>query len=471
MIFSIEKKSPERIAAKSPDGSCLTYGELCEFSEKLKLHLQSRRLVFCFCENELGALAGYIGAVNCGAVPLLLDAKLKKEQLIELFQSYRPEYIWARDIQEAEGFISGKMLTDSKEYGLFQSIYFEKEEKELHKSLGLLLATSGSTGSPKLVRLSLENLESNARAICQYLSIDEKEKPISSLPMQYTYGLSVINSHLLAGACILMTKSSCVQTEFWEFFQKEEASSMAGVPYTYKILKRLRIFQKEIPSLHYMTQAGGRLPEELQEEIGSWAQRYGIKFYVMYGQTEATARMAYLPPEMCLKKPGSIGIAIPGGEFFLLNEKKEKITKPGTEGELIYRGENVSLGYAKNREDLCLGDVNQGILFTGDLAKMDEEGYFYITGRKKRFAKMYGIRVSLDECEKILKKEYPDADLACSGKDDNIQIFITKSEAAREAALFLADRLKLNFKGVSGIYIEKIPRNSSGKVLYSKLQQ
>ncbi len=471
MIFSIEKKSPERIAAKSPDGSCLTYGELCEFSEKLKLHLQNRRLVFCFCENELGALAGYIGAVNCGAVPLLLDAKLKKEQLTELFQSYRPEYIWVRDIQEAEDFISGKMLTGCKEYGLFQSIYFEKKEKELHKSLGLLLATSGSTGSPKLVRLSLENLESNARAICQYLFIDEKEKPITSLPMQYTYGLSVINSHLLAGACILMTKSSCVQTEFWEFFQKEKASSMAGVPYTYKILKRLKMFQKEIPSLHYMTQAGGRLSEELQEEIGSWAQGYGIKFYVMYGQTEATARMAYLPPEMCLKKPGSIGIAIPGGEFFLLNEKKEKITKPGTEGELIYRGENVSLGYARKREDLCLGDENHGELFTGDLAKMDEEGYFYITGRKKRFVKMYGIRVSLDECEKILKKEYPDADLACSGKDDNIQIFITKNEAAREAALFLADRLKLNFKGISEIYIEKIPRNSSGKVLYSKLQQ
>ena len=260
----------------------------------------------------------------------------------------------------------------------------------VHEKLALLLATSGSTGSPKLVRLSRENVESNARAIREYLKLDETERPITTLPMQYTYGLSILNSHLLAGGCILMTKESCVQEGFWKFFREQKATSLGGVPYTYQILKRLRFFEQEFPWLRSMTQAGGKLPADLVTEVGTWAQARGIRFYVMYGQTEATARMSYLPPEDCLKKPGSIGIPVPGGKFSLLGEDGEPVCGTGVDGELIYEGANVSLGYAKNKEDLMRGDENRGVLHTGDIARRDADGYYYIAGRKKRFIKLYG---------------------------------------------------------------------------------
>lgn len=249
-----------------------------------------------------------------------------------------------------------------------------------------------------------------------------------------------------------------------------------GVPYTYELFRRLHLFddraqkpgeQPWYQHLRYMTQAGGRLSEPLQQKIGIWAKEHGIEFVVMYGQTEATARMSYLPADHCLEKIGSIGIAIPGGTFHL-----EDVDPTTGVGELIYEGPNVTLGMAECRADLSKGDERQGVLHTGDLARVDEDGFYYIAGRKKRFLKIFGIRVGLDECERILQKAYAEVDceFVCVGTDDHLQIYTTDPTCAENAAELLADRLHISNRAVQAYYITEIPKNASGKTQYNKLQ-
>lgn len=339
----------------------------------------------------------------------------------------------------------------------------------LHPDLALLLTTSGSTGSPKLVRQSRENVAVNAAAIVDYLEIGEFDRAITTLPMSYTYGLSVINSHLLAGAELLLTEMSVMQRDFWKFFNKEKASSLAGVPYTYEMLKKLKFTDMLLPSLKYMTQAGGRLRPDLHKEFAEFAQEKHKRFYVMYGQTEATARMSYLPYGKSVEKCGSIGVAIPGCALSLLDEQGNPIEKPHVAGELIFEGRNVTHGYATALSDLSKDDENGGILHTGDMAEMDEDGYFYIVGRKKRFLKIYGNRVSLDECEELIEKHFG-VDSACTGVDDEMHIYITGKIGVEVVAEFISGKTGLNPKAFVVKHIDKIPRSGSGKKSYGELE-
>ena len=241
----------------------------------------------------------------------------------------------------------------------------------LYGELGLLLTTSGSTGSPKFVRQSYTNILDNARSIVTYLELDETERPITTLPMNYTYGLSIINSHLLVGASILVTDKTLMEKEFWSFFKESKATSFGGVPYTYEMLDKLRFYRMELPSLRTMTQAGGKILPELHEKFAKYAKEQGKRFVVMYGQCEATARMGYLPYEKAVEKKGSMGIVIPGGKFRLIDVNGKEITDPYITGELVYEGKNVTLGYAECKDDLGKGDERGGILETGDMAQFE----------------------------------------------------------------------------------------------------
>ena len=468
MIFSIEKRKRDAKAICTADSAAITYGELRAFMGQMGQVFHGRCLVFCMCENVPGAVAGYLGMLESGVVPLLLGTDLDMEQYAAFYHTYEPSYVWAPSdwADKMQEHIYGKVY-EAYGYCLWQTGF---QPCPMHDSLALLLATSGSTGSPKLVRLSRKNIESNAESIREYLNLDENERPVTTLPMQYTYGLSVINSHLLAGACILMTRESYVQSGFWKFLEEKRATSFGGVPYTYEILERMRIFTRPLPSLRSITQAGGKLPVALQKKVAAWAEAQDIRFFVMYGQTEATARMSYLPPENCLEKPGSIGIPIPGGKFSLMEENGEMICCPDVPGELVYAGENVSLGYAENKNDLRLGDENGGVLYTGDIAKRDADGYYYIVGRKKRFIKIFGVRVGLDACEEILRGHYEGVEFACSGSDNHLEIYGTDRQAVDQAAGYLAKYLKLNKKSFSAFYLPEIPKNDSGKIQYDRLR-
>lgn len=467
MMWNFSKYS-ENIAARQEDGLEISYRQLEERGKLLSEKIGGRTLVFCLCTNKVGSLLGYTSCLNNNIVTLLISEDMEEGLLNKIIEDYSPEFLWMQDEKVSEFNKYEKVYSDLG-FTLLKTGFEEKYE--INKELGLLLTTSGSTGSPKLVRQSYKNVLSNAESIVEYLELDETERPITTLPMNYTYGLSIINSHLLVGATILMTNSTLMDKSFWTYFKENKATSFGGVPYTYEILNKLRFFRMELPSLRTMTQAGGKLSPELHKKFAEFAKENAKKFVVMYGQTEATARMAYLPHEKSLEKYGSMGWAIPGGKFILIDTEGKEIKEPGITGELVYYGPNVTLGYAESGCDLILGDDNKGELVTGDMAKIDEEGFYYIVGRKKRFLKIFGNRVNLDESERMLKTEFMDVDFACTGVDDKMYIFTTDSEKESEAKVFISHKTGLNPSAFKIITINEIPKNDSGKTQYIKLEK
>jgi len=446
MFWELEHFS-NNTAVELPDGRCLTYSQLAALADEFAKHLPAHRaLVFLLVGNNLESLSAYLGCLRHHHVPLLLADGIDGSQLELLEKIYRPNVIWCKS--QGMRFIHDTNVA-------------------MNQGLALLLSTSGSTGSPKLVRLSTDNINSNAEAIVKYLGLTASEKAITILPMNYTYGLSVINSHLAVGASILLTDYTVIQREFWNFFISYGGTSLVGVPYTYQIFRRSGVFTKlELPSLRYMTQAGGKLPASDVTQVAEWCQKRHIKFFVMYGQTEATARMSYLPPEHTLDKSASVGVAIPGGRFAIEDENHHEIKESGCNGELIYYGPNVSLGYAEKQEELDLPDQNNGRLSTGDVAQWDEDGYVYITGRMKRFIKIAGNRIGLDDVEARLKSHGVDA--VCGGKDDILAVAVT-SEQTQDIIQILSNELKLHFSLIRVIVVSEIPRNEAGKIQYSQL--
>lgn len=457
----------ENIALRDESGCTLSYGELNEETKRIAEAVGRRSLVFSLCRNTIGSVIGYVAFLNGRIPPVLLNSYLEETLLAGLLQTYQPAFIWTPE-QQAGQFTEMEPVYRCYDYVLLKTGY--KIEYPLYSRLGLLLTTSGSTGSPKLVRQSYENILDNARAIVNYLELDATERPITTLPMNYTYGLSIINSHLLVGATMLLTEKTLMQKEFWSFFKEAGATSFGGVPYTYEMLDKLRFFQMELPSLQTMTQSGGKLLPELHEKFAAYAQENEKKFVVMYGQCEATARISYLPPERAIEKKGSMGIVIPGGKIHLVDADGNGITSVHTTGELIYEGKNVTLGYAECKEDLAKGDERNGILKTGDMAQFDADGFYYIVGRKKRFLKIYGNRVNLDEIERMVKGEF-EIDAAAGGIDDHMYIFVTEEGYADSIREFVVRKTGLNPAAFQVLTIDEMPKNDAGKTLYQKLER
>lgn len=448
-------------------GEQLTYGELNAETARFANAITEKGLLFCLCENSIGSLVGYVACMEHHIPIVLLDGSKEILVLQNLISIYQPEYIWiATDKKDS---IGGETIYNYASYSLQKMHYeVEVEKPEINPELALCLTTSGSTGSPKFVRLSAKNVLANAESIAEYLEIDENERPITTLPSYYSYGVSVINSHLIKGATILLTEGTVAQREFWKFLKEQQATSIAGVPYTYEMLKMLRFFRMDLPYLKTMTQAGGKLNKDIAKEYIEFAQSKGKRFFVMYGQTEATARMSYLPLEHALDKYASIGIAIPRGKFSLIDVNGNTIEQPDLDGELIYEGPNVSLGYAECRADLAKGDENHGVLHTGDIARRDEDGYYYITGRMKRFVKIWGNRCNLDATEQLVKAITTSC--ACVGVDDKITIFVSQQGLEESIIKLLVEKTGFNNRAFSVRVIDKIPVKSSGKIDYQVLQ-
>lgn len=443
-------------------GRTATYETWYAHADELGRIMPSRSLAAIVCRNTIGSALSYLCCLQRRVVPLLIDEAMDEELKQGLLAAYRPEFIFCPCGTEG-----GNPLYSLYDYDVYRH---NNTSPALYEDLGLLLTTSGSTGSPKLVRLSYDNIQSNAASIAQYLELTAADRPVSSLPMHYTFGLSVINSHVLCGAAECLTTATVFDAAFWQFCKEKRVTSIAGVPFTYECLRRLKFTAMDLPDLTLMIQAGGKLSKKLQKEFGEYAAATGKRFVVMYGQTEATARMSYLPPADCLRKIGSIGIAIPGGSFSILDDDHAELTEPNAIGELCYDGPNVSLGYAHCSDDLQLGDERHGRLFTGDIAYCDEEGFYYIAGRKKRFVKIMGKRVNMDEVEQLFKNAFADRDFACTGGDDDLIVFTTAPETSLSALEdFLVAKTSLHPSCFTIRSIAAIPKNSSGKTQYTDL--
>lgn len=435
----------------SADGTILSYRQLAAEADAFKLGIPAdRRLLILEALNEPEAIVAYLGALR-GRHPILLiepGATSRDDRIARTFSPY------------------GLIRRNGDCWGL--EVLNKDTTLELHPGLCILLSTSGSTGSPTLVRLSRKNVSSNAEAIVNYLELTASERAITSLPFQYSYGLSVVNSHLAAGATLLLTEEPPTSRAFWDFFERHGATSLAGVPHTFEQLDRIGFRDKDTPSLRYVTQAGGRLARDKLEAYASWAQARGVRFYVMYGQTEAAPRMAYVPPARLADNLDCIGQAIPGGQLSLIDESGAEIVDANHEGELVYRGPNVMLGYAYCADDLARGrDVSE--LHTGDLACRDTSGLYRIVGRKSRFAKVFGLRIGLDEIEALLAGHGIEA--ATCSDDRTISVFTRSARASRRAEELVTTRYRLGRSAFAFFERNEFPRLATGKIDYGALER
>lgn len=460
MFLDLDKKERTRIAAVDDSGQSVTYGDLCDFSQEFAKQLPSRSLIFILAENRIGSLLGYIGALSNRIVPLILSAATEEGLYNNLFEKYEPEYLW-RPEGKVEDEIKDKAEVLFSAWG-YCLVKTGNPPAQMYEELSLLLPTSGSTGSPKLVRHSYRNIEANADNVRRMFKMDGTEKAMAILPMHYTMGLSVIASHLLAGATLLLSGRSLLDKGFWAMLK--EATSFTGVPYSYEILTKMRFTRMDLPNLKIITQGGGKLTEAMWNTLAQYAQEKGKQFIATYGQSECTARMAYLPAEMALDKVCSIGIAEPGGQLSIVDDNSNETFEGEAQGEMVYRGENVTLGYANCREDLMKGDENHGVMHTGDLARRDADGCYFIVGRLKRFLKIYGLRIGLDEVERMIKSEYK-TDCYCKGDDEKLIVLVTDDKLQDVLPSFIEEKTHLFHQRVEVQVVKEILRNEAGKVI------
>jgi acyl-coenzyme A synthetase/AMP-(fatty) acid ligase len=463
MILSIDDRARQDLPALI-DGSgdaIWTYGRLVEEVSKRRDWLRgpNKGLLFLFCRNDLPLVAWFLAAVEAGHAVALLNDQMDAQLAEHLISAYHPDWL----VGSVEFDRSSYTCAESGGYWLRKN----PDESPLHPDLALLLSTSGSTGSPKFVRLSRENIESNAMSIREGLSIVPTDVPIAHLPFHYSYGLSVVTSHLLTGAAVVLSRESLLRPAFWQTIRSSNVNSFSGVPYTYQMLRRLGLENVNAPTLNVMTQAGGKLDNDSISHFHAGLARRQGRFYVMYGQTEATARIAILPSADLPEKLGSAGKAIPGGTIEIRDDLGNP-TSAGSEGELVYSGPNVMLGYATERADLGRGDELNGRLLTGDRARLDDQGYIYVLGRAKRDAKVFGLRINLDELEALVKRSGP---AAAVGGSDRIVIFCEFGDEAtyREICSSLAARLKIHQSAFEFRCIDCLPTNDSGKINYEAL--
>jgi acyl-CoA synthetase (AMP-forming)/AMP-acid ligase II len=380
-----------------------------ELIEAEAARLTGETLVILPIETTIASIARYLAALRLGKPVLLLDPDGPHNEFAERFR------------------------TD-----------------QVHPDLAVLLTTSGSTGNPKLVRLSRTAVRTNAEQIAQALEIDGNEVAITTLPLFYSYGLSVLNSHLIRGATVVLERTGIMQRTFWNAAVEHQVTSMAFVPSQYEMLRRLRFDPAKYPALRTLTQAGGRLRADRVTEFAGRMATVGGKLFVMYGQTEAAPRMATLPPDRLADKLGSVGRALPGGEFVIEDD------------EVVYRGPNVMMGYAETADDLVKDDEQGGVLRTGDLGRLDDEGFLFITGRLKRMAKVFGVRINLDDIE----KNFP---VAAVAGDDKLIVFTDDADVTALRGK-IAEWLGTHHTGVVVHRIQALPLLPNGKTDYRALE-
>lgn len=409
----------------------------------------SKSLVFLFIPNSIDGVAALLGAWRVGHAVALLDPALGEKARQLLLDAYAPEYAIAADTV-------GELAVTTYPMGLSP-----------HPDLALLLSTSGSTGSPKFVRLTLDQVLHNANAIADVLDVRAGEVGCAHLPLHYSYGLSILTSHLVRGAPILLTERSFTDRDFWATAREAKVAHLPGVPFHFQMMQRMRYERLNLPSLRVLTQAGGSLGIEARREAHRFMSDCGGRFHVMYGQTEAAPRMTTLAHEDFAVAPESVGNALPDGAFEILDDNGYPLG-PGVAGLVCYRGPNVMLGYAEKRSDLALGDVLKGRLDTGDIGYLDRDGRLTITGRAKRFGKIFGLRVNLDEIERAVTALVGPAAVVQNG--DHIHIAHTDPAGAelvtRLSSLFTIPRTAYRLHR-----LDAIPHTDRGKVDYRKLEQ
>ena len=447
------------IACIDSDGRTLSYRELFDAVQKKASTVPKNRSVCIIrTQNSVATLINYLACLSFNHCVLLLEKNAPSNALELAIENYQPNVILDDELV----------------------ISHSNKVHQLADNLSLLLSTSGSTGTAKFVCLSQQALIANTNSICDYLPIHNTDCVITTLPFSYSFGLSVINTHLAKRSCIVFNKSSVMSGEFWQKMNTYKPTSLYGVPFTFETILRVGGLNKLPASVQYLAQAGGNLSSKIKQRIHEYCVNHSKAFYVMYGQTEATARIAYLDPNKIANKLDSIGQAVSGGHLYLKDEDGIAINADNTNGELIYQGVNTMLGYAENVTDLADFTPNQE-LATGDLAYRDSEGDFFIQGRIKRIIKINGERTNLDEVERILSENIDSIKVI---GEDNLITCVIESRLCESGANKTTDTHipTIDSKSIATLlgfhprlirirFIDSIPLLANGKVDYGSLKQ
>ena len=415
LVFNLDRDG----IAVIDDGREVSYRELASLASRSVEGLEPHTVKIVRNKQDLSTVALFVGCVNRGVVPLMLPDTMAPE----LFERLRSTY----------------------------------EGKPTDSELALLLTTSGSTGSPKLVRIGRAALAADNKMSEVLFELDSSTRMTMILPICYAWGLSVVCSVLEAGGTLVMTRKTVMDPELADVMRDARATHVAGVPYMYEALDRFRFFDGDFPSLRALLVSGGALAPALRRKYAEFAKGRGIAFFEGYGQTETTGVMTTIRTDVHLDLIGSIGKSENGGGFRVEG------------GELVYEGPIVAMGYAVCAEDLMKGDEWKGVRRTGDMAKIDADGYVTLTGRASRFLKIFGNRVSLEEVENLVKDGFAGAGCAATGADNDLHVFVCGVSAA-DVEKFLVAKLHFNATVVKVHVLDSIPLNANGKTDYPKLK-
>lgn len=442
----IDKHDPSQKALIT-DTAIITYQELCQqvgrWETRLTQALPCRGVVALSMDNSPAAICAYLACLRLIYPVILYSSVLSEAGKKQLYNTLSPQLI-----------VEGDAINNG-----------QSGPYPLDKELAVILTTSGSTGGGKYVALSYENLRANTDSISDYLPIIASDVALLTLPLSYSYGLSVLNTHLKAGASVHLTALTMMNREFWTLLEGQSITSLSGVPSFYEMLIRLRFTNRPLPQLRYFTQAGGKLSAPLVKTLSDYADKHNKQFYVMYGQTEATARMSYLTPDRVSDKPGSIGRPVAGGTFSLVDDKGQKIDGAGVEGELVYKGANIMLGYVTGASELG-SFTPKTHLNTGDLARRDEDGDYFITGRKKRIIKLFGERLSLDGLENLFAEK--GCSVKVTGCDDFVVVACHPADETQVTTL-LSEMVNCPPKARCVVCMQHWPLLANGKTDYASI--
>jgi len=464
-FFYSFKKNKNKTALISENGKEYKFKDILDLEKNFKKKIEKDQLILLLANNSISSILFYILSILNQNKIILIDENLNITEIEKIIMLYKPRYIVSK-IKK-----SHFEMTQKPVLKILDSIILKTKFKthKLKKDLLILLPTSGSTGSSKFVQLSKKNIISNTKSILKYLKINSDDRAITNMPFYYSYMLSIINTHLLSGASIFVSNKTIIEKKFWNEFKKKKITSFNGVPYTWEVINRIgkeKIFTKHI---NYITQAGGKLENNLANNLYQLCKLKKKDMYIMYGQTEASPRISYIKNENIIKYQGSIGKPIDGVKMWIENKNSKKILKPNVKGEIFISGENIMMGYSSSVEDIKITNISKKKLKlnTGDIGYFNEDGFFYITGRSSRIVKIYGNRIDLNEIERKMKGFF--LNVTCINKNDNLVVFFNKKLSKKKVESKLYEVIKLNLNKVKFIKIKNIPMTKNKKIDYKKL--
>jgi long-chain acyl-CoA synthetase len=481
------------LGGKPPDATALltlqggySYGELRAAVTKLATSLSASDLskgerIVLLAEDGLFWIAAYLGILRAGLVCVPLPPKILKEDLEYIFGLTKPARIFASsrnfpallDLVPAEAVVTETVLTSDSETP--EPVTSAETTPD---DLAAVMFTSGSTGKPRGVMVSHGNIMANTDSIIEYLGLTSSDRIMAVLPFHYCFGTSLLHTHLRVGGSVVIDPRFMYPDVVLNRMGETECTGFAGVPSHFQILlRKSRLSRMELPHLRYVQQAGGQLAPTFITELRKALP--GKQIFVMYGQTEATARLSYLSPELLDLKLGSVGKGIPGVQLKVLKDDGQPVA-PGETGEIVAEGANIARGYW-NDPDESTRCFQGGKLHTGDLATVDEDGFIYIVDRANDFLKCGGKRVSCRQLENALLDHPALLEVAVVGEPDEVlgeaavayvvPRDVRDNPSSEQLAVHCKEKLPRPFVPKRFVFLRCLPKNSSGKVLKAQLKK